>query len=528
MNQISIISFFNKTQKNSASKRKYQDVVDQLVEEAQKLFEKKETKSQGSENNKVKDHKTELHMSYKKYTLQQKEAILKLVPCLSYAAIEAKFGVDESTVRAWVNNGVKEDGRKKNGKMPKASEFEDKLMKRLTIIANKGGPLNSRSIFNEVKNCYAEDFGLKNNDYDLLQRYGKYCSQKKINENSILYTISTEEVKSLDQNDKEITLTSEEKVQLRDAFLKIKQSLILIDSNWLHRFTSRNGLSYRKVTHLGHKYPEELESEVIAFLKKIHQLRNEYNIPPELIINFDETAIYYDTIPSHCYFKVGVQHPNLKVSKVQKKRFTAGLGISAAGDKLNPILIFQGKGKRLNNLTNTEGYEIKKNENAWMTGNLFKFYLKSTIKIFLVQQRMNPDIQGKKGLLILDGFSGHKFDDKEREEIEKELNVFLCYLPPYTTNILQPLDLNINALLKRNMKNSWVDWFSKENSLRKKQVIYRWFVLAWRSITSLNIIKSFLMGGISSDLNGKDDNLSNNLKLFKQQLEILSIFVSFF
>lgn len=467
MSQTSIVSFFSKHK--AQPKRNYQDIVDQLLREAEEAFEAKKFKVSAKKT--TEDHQSQgskPKMSYKKYTLRQKETILQLVPHISFAELERRYGVDESTARMWVKNGVKEDGRKSNGKAPTAAEFEEKLIKRLYVMLDKGIPLTSRTIFQEAKCCYMEDYGLLNQDYELLQNYAKFCAKKGTPSASILQKTSTEEVESFDQKEKEVFLSSQDRLALRDAFLRIKQALVIIDSNWLSRFTTRNHLSYRKITHLSIKSPSELETDIVTFLEDIHSLRREFNIPPELIINFDESAVYYDTLPIYSYFPVGTQHPHLKVTKTHKKRFTAGLGVSAAGEKLNPILIFQGKGERFNNLTNTQGYVMRKNQSAWMTSSLFKNYLKSEIKLFLLRQRQNEDLNGRKGLLIFDRFSGHKLDETEKKALEEEYNVLIRYIPAYTTAMLQPLDLNVNGLIKRSMRNSWMDWFCKDTNLPKK------------------------------------------------------------
>ena len=85
-------------------------------------------------------------------------------------------------------------------------------------------------------------------------------------------------------------------------------------------------------------------------------MRSKEDIPLELIINFDETAIFYDTLPSYTYELKGTPHPMITISKLQKKRFTAGLAITSAGEKLTPLLIFKGSGTRFNNLQNFSNY----------------------------------------------------------------------------------------------------------------------------------------------------------------------------
>jgi len=101
--------------------------------------------------------------------------------------------------------------------------------------------------------------------------------------------------------------------------LKINQKLIIIDLNWLHRFTQKYKLSYRKLTHYSPKSYQEVEGSISEFLREVHQIRATENIIPDMIFNFDEMSVFYDVFPSHSYEKIGVKHPSIKTNNVQKK-----------------------------------------------------------------------------------------------------------------------------------------------------------------------------------------------------------------
>jgi len=93
-------------------------------------------------------------------------------------------------------------------------------------------------------------------------------------------------------------MSQEEKVQLKDLIIHIDGQMVIHDDNRLHRFTQRNNLSYRKLTHNSVKTAREVEEDILKFLQEVHELRREHNIPPELMLNFDETRIMFDQIPA--------------------------------------------------------------------------------------------------------------------------------------------------------------------------------------------------------------------------------------
>ena len=70
------------------------------------------------------------------------------------------------------------------------------------------------------------------------------------------------------------------------------------------------------------------------------------------------------------------------------------------------------------------------------------------------------------------------------------------------------------------MKDEWIKWFDTDPSLNPtKQMIYNWFAKAFQSITFKDVIKAFLMSGISNELDGSEDLLSSMLLKFRKERE---------
>ena len=65
-------------------------------------------------------------------------------------------------------------------------------------------------------------------------------------------------------------------------------------------------------------------------------------IPPELVINFDQTGIHYVPISSWSMEMEGAKRVEV-VGKDDKRQITAIFGISMSGDFLPIQLVYQGK-----------------------------------------------------------------------------------------------------------------------------------------------------------------------------------------
>ena len=103
------------------------------------------------------------------------------------------------------------------------------------------------------------------------------------------------------------------------------------------RFCARSGIKYKRLTHKSCKTDFDCQQEILTFLEDIHLLRQANDVSSDLIVNIDETAVYFDNIPSYSYEIKEVKHLGVKVSETYKKRLTACLGITALGEKLRSL-----------------------------------------------------------------------------------------------------------------------------------------------------------------------------------------------
>jgi len=161
MSQPLISSFFQN--KKTSLKRTFQEVVSELIKVGEEVFEAKNLKVK--QTNSGEAHQEGLSnllpkMSYKKYTLNQKTAILNLIPYVTTYQIEKEFWVDEATVRYWIKHGLKDDQRKENGKKVQYEEVEKTLLENLLSMREKGNPVTSSVIFQEMKNVLWNDMAL--------------------------------------------------------------------------------------------------------------------------------------------------------------------------------------------------------------------------------------------------------------------------------------------------------------------------------------------------------------------------------
>jgi hypothetical protein len=118
---------------------------------------------------------------------------------------------------------------------------------------------------------------------------------------------------------------------------------------------------------------------------------------------------------------------------------------NALGTKLPPLVIFKGLSLQQQwfpkDLAEFNNWFFESSNNGWTDNNIGFYWLK---EVFEPLTRPN---QGLRRLLILDGHASHESEDFMWYCYQYKIQ--LCYLPPKTSHVLQPLDLSIFSPLKR-------------------------------------------------------------------------------
>ena len=98
-------------------------------------------------------------------------------------------------------------------------------------------------------------------------------------------------------------------------------------------------------------------------------------IPPQLIINWNHTGIYYVPVSSWTMEMVGTKCVEI-IGKDDKQQIMAVLGYSMAGDFLLPQLIYQGKTKKcLPHLQFPDSWNVTYSENHWANESTARQYI---------------------------------------------------------------------------------------------------------------------------------------------------------
>ena len=239
-------------------------------------------------------------------------------------------------------------------------------------------------------------------------------------------------------------------------------------------------------------------------MKNIKDLREMHHFPDAMVINMDETPMYFDMPESHTVHKKGCREVHIRSTGAEKRRLTVILACTAADDMLLPMAIFKGK-RALKNLHIPAGVVVIVQPNEWNDSELTKVWIQKVLYRYTAKQH---------GLLVWDTFTGRMTEDVA-EELQK--NITVAVIPGSCTSKIRPLDVSVNKTLKRNCCSQWVEYMQQEVAKQQpgkrlkstlKQQVVDWMVQSNKLLDKKKEIihKSFLVCGISNALDGSQNN----------------------
>lgn len=112
---------------------------------------------------------------------------------------------------------------------------------------------------------------------------------------------------------------------------------------WVQKFMRRNNLSLRAKTSIAQKLPAALEEKMATFLRSVREARKQSKYPDNMIVNMDETPMYFDMTTNKTVNLKGAKTVSVRSTGADKRRLTVVLAATGDGKMLPPMIIFKGK-----------------------------------------------------------------------------------------------------------------------------------------------------------------------------------------
>lgn len=237
---------------------------------------------------------------------------------------------------------------------------------------------------------------------------------------------------------------------LREKAREFHQTMDLeecqFSDGWLRNFRKRYGIKHLKVS--GEKNSADTEAAE-NYAEVFNKMVMEDKLLPSQIYNADETGLLWRCIPRNTL--ATNQENNISGWKESKERVTVLCCANASGShKLKLLVVGKSMHPRCFKNSKVLPVHYTANKRAWMTRNIFTEWF---TQHFVPAVRQNCEKEGLsadcKIVLLLDNCSAHP------PVLEKD-NVFVKYLPPNCTSLIQPMDQGIIRSMKCHYRKSFL------------------------------------------------------------------------
>ena len=234
---------------------------------------------------------------------------------------------------------------------------------------------------------------------------------------------------------------------------------IHLTTNWakslLHRmgFVKRKGCSTKKL--MVHNF-EEIKEQFLFDIEVVVKMED---IPDDLILNWDHTAINIVPVSSWTMNQKGEKRVEI-IGLDDKRQITAVVCGTMSGEILPFQLIYQGKTSAcLPKSKLPKHWLLSFTPNHWSNNGKTEEYIRSVFFPYIDKKRTELGLpKNFPAVVLLDGFKGQT-TEKIYQLLEAN-NIYTVSIPANCTDKLQPMDLSINKTLKDFMKSEFNDWYS--------------------------------------------------------------------
>ena len=197
-----------------------------------------------------------------------------------------------------------------------------------------------------------------------------------------------------------------------------------------------------------------------AFLDDVVAVVTMEDVPPELILNWDQTGIHLVPASTWTMDKEGSKRVEISGAN-DKRQITAVFCGTLTGDFLPLQLVYKGKSPRCHpRFQFPKDWHVTHSPKHWSTEETMVHYIKEIIVPYVESQRDALGDPNQAALVIMDNFTGQV--TTTINQLLEAHNINVCLLPANTTDLLQPMDIAVNTPAKDFLKRKFEHWYSDE------------------------------------------------------------------
>ncbi|VDI50083.1 Hypothetical predicted protein [Mytilus galloprovincialis] len=199
-----------------------------------------------------------------------------------------------------------------------------------------------------------------------------------------------------------------------------------------------SGTSSERVPKQPENYQLTLSTKKSEFHRIINETVTKYQVPPQLIFNFDQTGLKIVPVSNWTLEMEGSKQVDI-IGLEDKREITGLLGSTSDGCLLPPQILYQ--------------------ESHWSNEQSMVRYIETVLVPYTdkVKEELDLPIR-QQSIAIFDVFRAHRC--QEVLDALSKARIQHVFVPAGCTGELQPMDLSVNGELKAAMKNEFTNWYA--------------------------------------------------------------------
>ena len=243
--------------------------------------------------------------------------------------------------------------------------------------------------------------------------------------------------------------------------IKENLSKINLPRSWVQSIYRRMKFSARMATTSRPPVPPGLYNECRThFLRCVDKTIKKYAIPPELVLNSDQTPSSYVSVGRSTMASRGAKTVAIK-GYTDKRNITLNFVVTLAGEFLPMQIIYKGKteASQPRGVKFPSGFLVTQNPKHWSNEAETLNLIEKIINPYVVRKRANLNLPAdQKALIVWDVFKG-QMTQPVLDKLES-LNLELVPVPANMTHFFQPLDLTVNGSAKKFLRARFTEYYA--------------------------------------------------------------------
>ena len=293
-----------------------------------------------------------------------------------------------------------------------------------------------------------------------------------------------------------------------------------MSDRWFQGFCRRYRISFRRKTHAAQKSPSELRQKIEEFHASVIRERKRGTYSLRDLANMDQTPLPFVLDDNKTYDKVGAKEVWIASgqSGLEKRQCTVQLTVFADGSTLPPLIIFRGKGLRIQPDEKKKWdkrVKVMFQPSAWCDENIMKRWIQEDWNNMF----LNPPTPGSTGKMLFADVHPAQQTDGVKVLLSR-CKTKLKNIPGGTTSRIQVLDVVINKPFKNNVREQFEEHMDQNLDLyvegklsvsERRILTTKWVANAWQHIKEQKemIKDGFLKCRLSNSLDGSYDEFLN-------------------